>query len=54
MDLGKSRLRLRLFCPPEIVFIDLVPTEALPPSRWRARAANPRKIVLPPEEKAGK
>lgn len=51
---GESRLRLRLFCPPELVFIDLVPTEALPPSQWRARAANPRKIVLPPEEKAGK
>lgn len=47
---GESRLRLRLFCPPEIVFIDLVPTEALPVSQWRNRAANPRKIVLPAEE----
>lgn len=43
---GESRLRLRLFCPPEIVVIDLVPTEALPPSQWRNRAGNPRKIKL--------
>lgn len=48
---GTSRLRLRLFCPPEIVFIDLVPTESLPPSQWRKRAANPQKINLPPGAK---
>lgn len=44
---GESRLRMRLFCPPEIVVIDLVPTEALPESQWRNRAGNPRKIQLP-------
>ena len=44
---GESRLRMRLFCPPEIVIIDLVPTEALPESQWRNRAGNPRKIQLP-------
>lgn len=48
---GESRLRLRLFCPPEIVFIDLVPNEALPPSQQRKRAADPKKILLPPEAK---
>lgn len=44
---GESRLRLRLFCPPEIVVIDLVPTEALPKHRWRNRAGNPKKIEMP-------
>lgn len=41
---GESRLRMRLFCPPEIVVIDLVPTEALPRAQWRNRAGNPKKI----------
>lgn len=48
--IGESRLPLRLFCPPEIVFIDLLPTEALPPELHRTRAGNPRKIVLPDGE----
>lgn len=48
---GESRLRLRLFCPPEIVFIDLVPNEALPPSQQRKRAADPQKIHLSPSAK---
>lgn len=43
---GESRLRMRLFCPPEIVVIDLVPTEALPQHQWRNRAGNPKKIEL--------
>lgn len=46
---GESRLQMRLFCPPEIVVIDLVPTEALPPSQQRNRAGNPQKIEFPRE-----